>query len=111
MSGELFIAAFVTGTVFTALAGNYVESCAREPARMGVPFLNVDYPVMSLLRLLIAGPYFLVSEVIAAHRVQAVGLSMLVTAFTFAALWCLASGIICLEGMWQLSQLVSAKIR
>ena len=106
MGVELFITAFVTGIVFTALAGNYVESRACEPARLGVPFLSVDYPVSSLVRMLLAGPYFLVSEVIAAHREQAAGTALVVIAFTFAALWCLASGIICLEGMWQLSQLV-----
>jgi hypothetical protein len=104
MSMELLTAAFVAGTSFSAAAGNFAEGRAKLPARLDRPFVEPERIGRSLLRLMCAGPYFLVGEAIAARSEGRCDGVLLIAAVGIAALWCLASGILGLELLWQIAQ-------
>ncbi len=107
MSAELLAGAFVAGTSLSAAAGNFAEGRARVRARLDRPFVDSDRIGQSLLRILIAGPYLLVGEAFAALEEGRCGKPVWSLSIVFAGLWCLASGILCLELLWQIAQLVS----
>ena len=106
MSTEIVIVAMITGIAFSGMVGTWLEAQTGEPARLGIPFLRVEYPFRSLIRLISAGPYLLVSEVMAVHQQHSAGWGVVLTGFAFAIAWCLALGIICVEALWQLTQLL-----
>jgi hypothetical protein len=56
------------------------------------------------LRVLFAGPYLLVGEASVAKQEGRSGLAVWFACILFACLWCLASGILCLEFIWQIAQ-------
>jgi hypothetical protein len=104
MSAGLLVAAFVAGTSLAAMAGNLAEGRARMPARLVPPFVDSNRIGWSLMQVLFAGPYLLVGEVSAAWEQGRCGRFVWATSILFAALWCLASGILCLELLWQIAQ-------
>ncbi len=106
MSAEIMIVAMITGIAFSGMAGTWLEAQTGETARLGLPFLRVEDPFGSLVRLISAGPYLLVSEVIAVHQHHRAGWDVVLTGFAFAIAWCLALGIICVEALWQVTQLL-----
>ncbi len=108
MSIGLLVGAFVAGTSLAALAGNFAEGRARLPARLDRPFVDSNRIGWSLVQVLIAGPYLLVGEMSAACEEGRCSRFTWFTSILFAALWCLASGILCLELLWQIAQLLGS---
>ena len=104
MSAELFVAAFVAGLSFAATAGNLVEARVKSMARLDRPFVDSDRIGWSLLHVLLAGPYLLVGEAVCARDEGRAGQIAWSASVLFAALWCLASGILLLEMLWQIAQ-------
>jgi hypothetical protein len=104
MSVELLAGAFIAGTSLSAIAGNFVEGRAQLRARLDRPFVDSGQIVISLLRVLFAGPYLLVGEASVAKQEGRAGLAVWFACILFACLWCLASGILCLEFIWQIAQ-------
>lgn len=92
------VLAFLTGTVMSALFGNFLEGKTRKLACLGEPFVTPDNIPLSLLHVILAGPYFLVGEALclSSHGHGEVRLIKTV-AIAFACLWSLASGILWLE--------------
>lgn len=74
------------------------------PARLDRPFVDSNRIAWSLVQIFFAGPYLLVGEVSAARDEGRCSLSTWFTSILFAALWCLASGILFLELLWQIAQ-------
>ncbi len=104
MRAELLVAAFVAGISLAATAGNLAEARAKSRARLDRPFVDSDRIGWSLLRVLLAGPYLLVAEASFAKDEGRVGLIAWSASILFASLWCLASGILLLEMLWQIAQ-------
>jgi hypothetical protein len=104
MSVELLVGALIAGTSLSAVAGNLAEVRAGTPARLDRPFVDSDRIGLSLLRVLFAGPYLLVGEAALARHEGRCGPIAWSASILFAALWCLASGILCLEFIWQIAQ-------
>jgi hypothetical protein len=104
MSIDLLVGAFVAGTSLSAVAGNLVEAKTQLRARLDRPFVDSDKIVLSLLRVLFAGPYLLVGEAEVAKEEGRAGLAVWSASILFAGLWCLASGILCLELIGQIAQ-------
>lgn len=104
MTAELLAGAFVAGTSFAAAAGTYAESRARVSARLDWPFVDRQRIGISLLQMLLAGPYLLTGEVTLARTEGRCGSAIWVTGILFAAAWCLALGIVWLELLWQIAQ-------
>ncbi len=104
MSVELLVGAFIAGTSLSAAAGNFAEGRAQVRARLDRPFIDSGRIGLSLLRVLFAGPYLLVGEAAVAKEEGRCGIIAWSAAILFAGLWCLASGILCLELLWQIAQ-------
>lgn len=100
----MLVGAFLAGISLSAMAGNLAEAKASMRARLDRPFVASDRIARSLLQVLVAGPYLLVGEASAAVEDGRVGRLTWLTAILFAALWCLASGILLLELLWQIAQ-------
>lgn len=107
MSIELLAGAFIAGTSLSAVAGNFAEGRAQVRARLDRPFVDNERIGLSLLRVLLAGPYLLVGEASVAREEGRCGIISWSVAILFAGLWCLASGILCLELLWQIAQHLS----
>lgn len=97
MSAELLTVAFVTGTALSAMAGTLAESRMQASACLDRPFVNSQQILKSLARVLLAGPYLLVGEAIAARVQERCGPLVWTITILFAALWCLCLGIVALE--------------
>ena len=95
------ILAFITGTIVSALFGNLLELQKQEVARLGEPFVTPTNILRSLLFIVLAGPYFLVSEGIHIGTTDA---ALKLATVVFAGLWALASGILWLEFFVRLAQ-------
>lgn len=95
------ILAFITGTIVSALFGNLLEMQKHEVARLGEPFVSPTNIPRSLMFIMLAGPYFLVSESI---QLGAVDKGLKFVTITFAGFWALASGILWLEFFVQVAQ-------
>ncbi len=104
MSAELLVAAFVAGISLAATAGNLTEARTKSRARLDRPFVDSDRIGWSLLRVLLAGPYLLVGEASLAKEERRAGRIAWSASILFASLWCLASGILLLEMLWQIAQ-------
>ena len=104
MSAELLVAAFVAGISLAATAGNLTEARTKSRARLDRPFVDSDRIGWSLLRVLLAGPYLLVGEASLAKEEGRAGRIAWSASILFASLWCLASGILLLEMLWQIAQ-------
>jgi hypothetical protein len=107
MSVELLAGAFVAGTTLSAAAGNLIEARAQLRGRLDRPFVDSGQIAMSLLRVLFAGPYLLVGEASVARQEGRAGRAVWSASILFAGLWSLASGILCLEFIWQIAQHLS----
>jgi hypothetical protein len=105
LTADLFAAAMIAGICLSALAGNTVEWRWKSVARLGYPFVDPDKPLASIACVSIAGPYLLVNEAVIAHQESDTGWAFTALALAFALFWCLASGILCLEFLWQLAHL------
>jgi hypothetical protein len=105
LSADLIAASMIAGICLSALAGNTVEWRLKSVARLAYPFVNPKKPLVSIACVTIAGPYLLVNEAIIAQQESDTGWTFTAIAVTFALLWCLASGILCLEFLWQLAHL------
>jgi hypothetical protein len=105
LSADLFAGALIAGACVSALAGNTVEWRWQAVARLGNPVIDPQKPFASLACVAVAGPYLLINEIILAHKERHVGWAFTICALFFASLWCLASGILCLEFLWQIAHL------
>jgi hypothetical protein len=94
---ELLAAAFIAGTALSAAAGTFAETIFGSTARLDRPFVDSDRILVSLARVLLAGPYFLVSEAADAREEGRCGLFVWAISILFSALWCLCLGIVALE--------------
>jgi hypothetical protein len=106
LSSDQIATAFIAGTLLAALAGNGAQWRWNRVARLSKPFVDPQNPVSSILRVSIAGPYFLVNEALIAHQEMRSSRALFTGTLVFAILWCLASGILCLEFLWQINQLL-----
>ncbi|MGB8816303.1 MAG: hypothetical protein WCC66_00085 [Rhizobiaceae bacterium] len=97
MSAELLMAAFVAGTALSATAGTLAESRMQASACLDRPFVDSQQILKSLGRVLLAGPYLLVGEAIAARAQARCSMPIWTITVLFAALWCLCIGILALE--------------
>lgn len=104
MTAELLVGAFMAGTSFAAAAGTFAESRAKASARLDRPFVDRQRFGMSMLQMLLAGPYLLAGEAALARDEGRCGLAVWTVAILFAAAWCLALGIVWLELLWQIAQ-------
>jgi hypothetical protein len=104
---ELLAAAFIAGTALSAAAGTFAETIFGTTARLDRPFVDSDRILMSLARVLLAGPYFLVGEAAEAHEEGRCGFVTWALSILCAAGWCLCLGIVALE---MASQLVEMSI-
>ena len=100
---ELLAAAFIAGTALSAAAGTFSETIFGSAARLDRPFVDSDRILVSLVRMLFAGPYFLVGEAAEARQEGRCGFATWASAILFAAGWCLCLGIVALELASQLS--------
>ncbi len=103
LQADLLVSALIAGSCLSACAGNLLEWRWQAVARLDAPIIDPQKPLVSLTLLSLAGPYLLVNEAIIAHRQQNTGWLFTILAMTFATLWCLASGILCLEFLWQIT--------
>jgi hypothetical protein len=94
---ELLAAAFIAGTALSAAAGTFAESIFGSAARLHRPFVDSDRIMISLARMLFAGPYFLVGEAAEARVKGRCGFATWAVSILFAAGWCLCLGIVALE--------------
>lgn len=104
LSVLLVTEAFIAGTCVAALYGNYAEWLHSCSARLAIPFIDHKKPIATFLNILLGGPYLIISEAIQARHEQHVGHLTTFVVLFFASLWCLASGILCLEFLWQITQ-------
>ncbi|MGL4489775.1 MAG: DUF6949 family protein [Rhizobiaceae bacterium] len=105
LSVDLLVLALTVGACVSLLAGNVVERQLATVARLSEPCIDHRNLVQSLARVCVAGPYMLVNEALIAHRQSDTGWSLTISTIIFAALWCLASGILSLEFVWQIAHL------
>ncbi len=105
LTADLIVAALIAGVCLAALVGNTIEWHWQAVARLSSPFVDPNKPLASIGRVTVAGPYLLVNEAILAHQERDTGWLFTVCAFTFAIMWCLANGILCLEFLWQVTHL------
>lgn len=110
LSMELLAAAFITGTVLSAAAGTFAETIFGSTARLDRPFVDSDRILISLARVLFAGPYFLVGEAAEAREDVRCGLLTWAASILFAAGWCLCLGIVALEMTSQLVEFTASAL-
>ena len=94
---EQLAAAFIAGTALSAAAGTFAETIFGSTARLDRPFVDSERILVSLARVLFAGPYFLVGEAAEAREVGRCGPLAWAMSILFAAGWCLCLGIVALE--------------
>ena len=96
--------AFLAGLAQSALVGNMMELRSGLQARLGEPFVSHHNIGRSLLLVVLAGPYMLVTEAFALMHNSRRDYVLCTAAIVFAALWALACGILWLEFFFRLFQ-------
>jgi hypothetical protein len=97
--------AYLVGSAFAACAGNLIEMRLGEPAGLRSPFVSHHYIARSLVLMLAAGPYLMLAELKQTGREGHLSLSAAVTGLAFVTFWALASGILLVELMAQVTGL------
>ncbi len=100
---DLITSALIAGTILSALAGNFIEWRYKGIARLSEPVIDPQAPLASISRVMIAGPYLLINEAMIIRANHAGNWLLNAAVILFASLWCLSSGILCLEFLWQVT--------
>ena len=102
----LAVDAFVvaSGLTFSGLVGTVIEIIAGRRLSLGEPFVSARNISRSLVLVLLAGPFMVLNEVLAANRDLRFGWMTLVGIACFLLLWAAAMGVFVLglvEGVRQ----------